>query len=63
MRVQAIRAFNDLEAGYMRARGSEFEVADERGAHLVDLKLVKQLEQVEQPKKKTARRRAAKPKE
>ena len=63
MRVQAIRAFNDLEAGCRRERGSEFEVADERGAHLAGLGLVKQLEQAEAPKKKTARRRAAKPKE
>lgn len=67
MRVQAIRAFNDLEAGCRRERGSEFEVAEERGARLADLGLVKQLEQeaqAEQPKKKTAtRRRAAKPKE
>lgn len=67
MRVQAIRAFNDLEAGCRRERGSEFEASDERGSHLADLGLVKQLEQaaqVEQPKKKTAaRRRAAKPKE
>lgn len=67
MRVQAIRAFNDLEAGCRRERGSEFEVADERGSNLADLGLVKQFEQeaqAEQPKKKAApRKRAAKTKE
>lgn len=64
MRAQAIRAFNDLEAGCRRERGSEFEVSDERAAHLADLGLVKQLEQAEAPKKKTAtRKRTAKPKE
>lgn len=62
MRVKAIRAFNDLEAGCRRERGSEFDVADGRGEHLVSLGLAKAVEQVEQPKKQATRRRAAKAK-
>lgn len=63
MRVQAIRAFNDLEAGCRRERGVEFDASDGRAAHLADLGLVKSLGQAEAPKRKQPRRRAAKAKE
>lgn len=63
MRVKATRAFQDLEAGCRRERGVVFDVTDERGGHLVSLDMAMAVEEAEKPKKQTARKRAAKPKE
>lgn len=60
MRVQAIRAFHDLEMKCWRNRGDVFDASEERTAYLVALDLVKVVEQPKTQAKRTTRKRTTK---